>query len=145
MRVTPKSDAEIEAEQEKFKPLKGIFDFEVLEASDEISKKGNDMIKLKLCVYRPSGGEQHTFDYLLDAMAFKVKHFCEATGLLDRYEAGDLNASDCAGKSGRLELRLEKDDKGNDKSVVKDYNKKMIEHSSVAPKIATDLNDEIPF
>lgn len=150
MRVTPKSDEEIEKEQEKFRPLKGVFDFEVIEASEGISKAGNDMIKLTLGVWRPDGSQLFVYDYLLDAMAFKVKHFCEAVGLTDRYEAGDLVAFDCKGKGGRVELKIEKDDKGNDKSVVKDYVKREISANGKQPPAGLldegkPLNDEIPF
>lgn len=151
MRFSPKSDAEIEAEQAKFRPLKGIFDFEVIDASDEVSKKsGNEMIKLKLCVYRPEGGESHVYDYLLEAMAFKFKHFCEAVGMLDRYEAGDINASDCINKCGKVELRLEKNDKGDDRSVVKDYIKRIAPAQGAQPPKGLigegkPLDDEIPF
>lgn len=143
MRFTPKSEEEIQAEQEKFKPLKGIFDFEVLEASDQISAKGNDMIRIKLCVFRPTGGEQHTYDYLLEAMAFKFKHFCDATGLEDKYSVGEITSYDCMGKTGQVELRLEKDDKGNDRSVVKDYIKRIAVRT--AAQVSKDLDDEIPF
>lgn len=149
MKFTPRTDAEIEAEQAKFKPLKGIFDFEVVEASDEISKNDNEMIKVVIGVWRPEGSQVLIKDYLLAAMAFKFKHFCEATGMLDRYEAGDVNASDCLGKTGKVELKLKRvDDK--EYSEVKDYIKRIAPVQGALPPKGLigegkPLDDEIPF
>lgn len=149
MRFTPKTDAEIQAEQDKFKPLKGIFDFEVTDASDEVSTAGNDMIKIVIGVWRPDGSQVIIKDYLLAAMAFKFKHFCEATGMLDRYEAGDVTASDCLGKTGKVELKIKKvEDK--EYSDVKDYIKRIAPAQGAQPPkglIGEDkpLDDEIPF
>ena len=149
MKFTPKTDAEIAEEQAKFKPLKGIFDFEVTEASDEISNAGNDMIKVVIGVWRPDGSQVLIKDYLLAAMAFKFKHFCEATGMLDRYEAGDVNAGDCLGKTGQVELKIKKvEDK--EYSEVKDYIKRIASAQNAQPPKGLigegkPLDDEIPF
>lgn len=149
MKFQPKTDAELEAEQAKFKPLKGVYDFEVTDASDEVSTAGNDMIKVTLGVWRPDGSQVLIKDYLLAAMAFKFKHFCEATGMLDRYEAGDVNANDCLNKTGKVELKLKKvDDK--EYSEVRDYIKRVEPAQGKQPPAGLigegkPLDDEIPF
>lgn len=81
----------------------GEYPFEVIEAIETFSKKGNEMIQLKVKV----NGVVTLRDYLLDAMDFKVKHFCEATGLHRLYKSGELRDFDCRGKTGRLEVGIE--------------------------------------
>src|SRR3990170_3215969 len=81
---------------------KGEYDFDVLKASDEISKeKGNVMIKLTLGVYPLEGERVTVFDYILEAVAYKLKHFCDSTGLAKEYAEGHLTADMCANRSGR--------------------------------------------
>jgi len=99
----------------------GTYGFEVINALDKISKTGNEMIELKLNVFG-NDSEAHVFDYLLEKMAFKLRHFAECVGLLADYENGALDAYRCNGKVGMLKLGIEP---GNEaygpKNVVKDY------------------------
>jgi hypothetical protein len=124
MRFNPKSDSELN----NYGFLdEGIYNFEVTEAKDRVSKNGNDMIEVKLKVWSKEGKEHIVFDYLLEAMAFKLKHFADTAGLAAKYEAGELSADDCLGKCGKVEIFLQP---GNmrpeggyypDKNSVKDY------------------------
>lgn len=118
MKFTPMTKEEIELAN-LLAP--GVYPFEILIATDEISKTGNEMIKLKLNVFGEDR-EAHVFDYLLEKMAFKLRHFAEATDMLADYEAGDLDALRCIGKLGYCKLAI---DQGNGefpaKNVVKDY------------------------
>lgn len=102
---------------------KGTYDFLVLDAEETISKSGNDMIKLKIRIFMPDGRERVIFDYLLEAMEFKTGHFAEATGLLDKYQNGSIDAHDCLGKSGKCKIIIQSDKEGKypDKSVIGDY------------------------
>jgi len=138
MRFTPKTEKEL-AEEGLLKPEN--YEFEVLEASDETSKSGNPMIKLKLNVFGKDGQTHHIFDYLLEAMAFKLRHFCDGAGILPKYEAGEVTAFDCKGKSGIVLISIQKDKDGvyPDKNVVKDYHK-----ASEIVGGAPD-GDDIPF
>jgi len=99
----------------------GIYPFEVMMAADKISKTGNEMIELKLNVFGENQ-ETHVFDYLLEKMAFKLRHFAEATGLIGEYERGKLEALSCLNKSGYAKIGI---DKGNGnfppKNTVLDY------------------------
>ena len=145
----------------------GIYPFEVMMAADKISKTGNEMIELKLNVFGDNQ-EAHVFDYLLEKMAFKLRHFAEATGLIGEYERGELQALSCLNKMGYCKLGI---DKGNGsfppKNVVLDYVKAEVAGapatknsllealspdtpkptSQLAPAAAGDkpFDDDIPF
>lgn len=144
MKFKPKSDEELNAFD--LFPA-GEYDFEVIKALDEVSKKGNEMIKLELDIYSANGGKTRVFDYLLESVAYKIKHFCKETGLMNLYEQGSLSADICKNKSGRCTIGIQKDKTGEypDKNVVKDYGKKgsKINHSL---NMQDDISDsEIPF
>lgn len=145
MRFTPKTEKEIQ-EMNLISP--GIYDFEVISASDKMSKTGNEMIELKIKIWDINNQERIIFDYLLEAMSFKLRHFAEATGLLQKYESGMLLAKDCLGKSGKVEIIIQKDKNGQygDKNAVKDYiSSNEISHAEPIKKDDSFLNDEIPF
>lgn len=108
----------------------GIYDFEVVSAQEEKSKSsGMQQIKLTLLVFDIQGKEHTLFDYLTQhpQMQFKVRHFCEAVGIVDRYNAGDLADQDCMNKCGKLEVVIQKGKPKKeggyyaDKASVKDY------------------------
>jgi hypothetical protein len=126
MRFTPKTEEEIQ--QDSLLPA-GTYDFRVIAAEDKQSSAGNDMIVLTLAVYRPDGnGFYQVTDYLLEKLAFKLRHFCEETGLINRYESGALEASDLVDREGRVQIKIdpERTDKATGKvyapkNSVKDY------------------------
>lgn len=130
MRFTPKTDEEIAAEN-LWQP--GEYGFEVVDrvafgtkeytTLDTQAKSGADMIRLVVKVYNNEGGFQHLVDYLLESMPGKLRHACEAVGLLSKYETGMLTASDFIGKQGFLKIKIEKDKTGQyaDKNAVADY------------------------
>jgi len=94
-----------------FAPIpKGEYDFEVLEASDETSKKsGNDMIKINIAIWEGEKVLCRVFDYLLPAMEAKLRHACDACGLLDKYQSGNLHGSDFIGRTGRVKIKIKKE------------------------------------
>lgn len=136
----------------------GDYDFEVHDAADDRSKSGNDMVKLTLHVFNAEGNKRTVFDYLLqdEKAQWKVRHFCEAIGILAEYEAGDLDPFDMVGKQGQLKLRVKAaqgDYPAN--NAVQDYIPKNGEvkasprpaapRREATPQIQDDLSDEIPF
>lgn len=150
MNFSPKTAEELQLAE--LMP-EGEYDFKVLSAEDAVSKKGNDMLKLKLAVY-VGQREYHVFDYLLEAMAFKLRHFCESTGLLDHYEDGTLTAGDCDGAAGIVAIEIEKPKEGSKygpKNVVSDYiswDAVKIEPTPAKPKASAQEpldGDDIPF
>lgn len=127
MNFKPKSDDELNTFD--LFPT-GEYDFDVIKAIDDTSKAGNDMIKLELDVYATNGKRTRVFDYLLESLSYKLKHFCEATGLAKEYESGDLSAEMCKNRAGRCVLGIQKDKSGEypDKNFVKDYCKQTSTH-----------------
>lgn len=157
MNFTPKSETEIKKEEESRAVWpRGTYDFEVTEYSDEVSKVGNDMIKLRLKVFHPDGGTRTVFDYLMPQIAAKLRHACDCMGLTNQYESGMLEASDFDGGVGKLVLYVKKGQNGYaDQNAVADYVKREGGAARVTParttastktKIAQpDMDDEIPF
>lgn len=122
----------------------GTYDAVVKKAEDQVSKSGNDMIKLILTVYTPAGIPVDVFDYLVfqNSMLYKVKHFCDSAGL--NFDKGELEAGDCVDKNVRVKLKVESDDEYGDQNKVADYVKR--NGPSPAPTAAKPKKDEeIPF
>jgi hypothetical protein len=142
MKFTPKSDEELL----NLLP-DGDYDFVVIKAEDTISKSGNEMIKLTLKVLDHQGNERQIFDYLLEAMAFKVKHFAQAVGLDNLYELGGYEASDCLHRTGRCTIGKEESQNGyQPKNKLVDYIKRDPNEKIIDPQKDSELlNDEIPF
>ena len=140
MRFEPKSEAEI-AQAGLW--AKGTYDFEVAEANEKVSSKGNDMVELIVRVYDQEGKSRKIFDWLVstDGAAYKIRNFAAATGMLPDYEKGELRASEMVGKTGKCELIISKDKSGQypDKNAIADY---VTGGASVKRE---DLEDEIPF
>ena len=160
MKVTPRSIEELDFMREEalkaFKPLEpGIYNFQVVNAVAKTSKNGHEMIELQLCIWDRDGRERMIKDWLLDAMAFKTRHFAEGCGLLDKYNHGEITPDDCFNKSGKVDLVIQKgkprpDGEGNfpDRNSVKDYVKSGIKPTeSQASNQVEDFFDDsvIPF
>lgn len=138
----------------------GEYDFEIMRAEETTSKKGNEMIKLKLRVF-VENGEIHVYDYLVAGMEYKLANFCDAIGRSDDYDDGEINADNLVGCAGKLKLVIEEAEKDKDtgevkwpaKNVVKTYiagkkgQEKMAERRvKTAPTAAVKTDDEeIPF
>ena len=154
MKLTPKTEKEIS--EANLLP-KGTYDFEIAGAEEQISKAGNDMIKLTLRIYNDDGNYSLVNDYLMEMIPGKLRHCAEACGLLDDYERGRLDADDMRGKSGKLKLVIKKDKNGQypDQNSVQDYlakpehaaapNSQRPTASSSRPASKEDFDDEIPF
>lgn len=136
----------------KFIPLDpGRYKFNVLLAEDAVSKAGNEMIKLKLECFQPDGRRATIFDYLMinaDGTSRKIKGFCEAVGLQDKYQSGELSHWDCLHKSGELELAVESSEQYGDQNKVKFY-VRLKPTSENLPKSAPATDDfpdeDVPF
>lgn len=138
----------------------GEYDFEIISAEETTSKKGNEMIKLKLRVF-VENGEIHVYDYLVAGVEYKLANFCDAIGRSDDYDDGEINADNLVGCAGKLKLVIEEAQKDKDtgevkwpaKNAVKTYiagkkgQEKMAERRvKTAPTAAVKTDDEeIPF
>ena len=141
----------------------GDYDFEVYDASEETSAAGNEQIKLTLHVFNTEGARRTVFDYLVgtQGMAYKIRHFAEATGIVAQYEKGDLMPSEIVQRTGRLRLRVKKGTNGYpDQNAVQDYIKGShgvaagghVIRNDPAPRPSSrvklpagDIDEEIPF
>lgn len=142
-----KTYTEEQLAEEKLWDTKVPYGFQILEASEQVSKNGNEMIKLKLMVFTDTGRERIMFDYLLDTpqMAYKLRHAAAATGLLASYEAGVLNADDLLHKTGSLKLgRRVNAQTGLPENTIVDYVYDKDAPQVVKPEVAL-VDDEIPF
>ncbi len=148
MRFQPATEAEV---SERGLLPKGEYAFEVLEATDTTSKSGNEMMKVKIAIEH-NDSRYGVFDYLVgtEGMAYKVRHFADAIGLIDQYEKGELPAELCIGLAGKCKIDIQPAKDGYDaKNVVKDYIKR---GENVAPLVANkkpitrdDMDDDLPF
>lgn len=108
---------------------KGKYDFEILRAENKTFNSGSQGIALKVGVFNENGGQQWIDDYLVfvDKAIFKVADFCACVGLQDKYEAGELDARDCVGRSGQCRVGIEEQDGYEPKNKITGY---------IAPKAA---------
>lgn len=148
MRFTPQTEEELE--HEMLIPA-GEYDFTVADAVEKTSKSGNPMIELNLIVF-VDGHQQYVRDWLLTSLVmqkYKVRHFCASTGLLEKYDTGELNARDCISRSGQLKLGIQ-EGKGNygPQNSVKDYIADSVQSQgdTLNPKPVLNVPDEeYPF
>ena len=140
----PLSDDEADAGRGEFELLPaGEYPFEVLEAEDAVSQKGNEMIKLKINAFGPKYGK-HVYDYLLEKMAFKLRHFCETVGIADQYARGKIDTTGLLGRSGRVILAIEEREGYEPRNVVKDYVKpEPAKLDSREPKSSRRYSEEV--
>jgi hypothetical protein len=143
VKFQPKTDREIA--EAGLLPV-GEYDYEVAAATEKVSRAGNQMIELELRIFVGESVRMIT-DYLLDAMAGKLKHFCESHGMGDRYEKGTLAAKDCVDKSGRAKVGIKKDKSGAypDKNTILDYIVKPQDAAAPPPPAPPIDDDDVPF
>lgn len=156
MKFEPKTEKQIA--EEGMMPDGTICDFEVAEAEDTQSKAGNDMIALKLKVWRPNGTTTTMRDWLVSTFQPKILGFAKSIGMRDAYDAGEFDASLLEGKCGKLKVGIdpEKDGYPSRNKVVSyvqgDAAPKPRREPAMAgagggprPRAKSDLDDDIPF
>jgi hypothetical protein len=122
MRFTPKSEEELKS---MMLSNGGIYDFEVENATDEVSKNGNDMIVLKIQVFTTDGTAHFAKDWLVGSDAplslQKLQNFCKSTGMMQAYEDGTLDAMSCIGLCGKLKISVSESPQYGRQTKVADY------------------------
>lgn len=157
MQFTPRSEQELQEAQaeraEKFGPWpSGVYDAEILNGCDKVSKKGSDMIELEVNVFNADGATRKLKDWLLPAVEHKLRHACVSAGLVQEYESGMLHGYMFNSQTCKVRLAIEpgQGDFGP-RNVIKDY---VVERASPGPfpdrhsnaKVPSrDIDDEIPF
>ena len=85
----------------------GEYEFEVLKSTRRISKAGNPMAELNLRYWDKMGAPHTLFDYLVFSSVplniRKVKHFCDAVGLQDAYQKGEI-PEELGGYNGKFRI-----------------------------------------
>jgi len=106
----------------------GVYDFEVIKATQKTSRSGNQMIELQLMIWDKQGKAHTVFDYLVSitSMIYKIKHFCDSTGLDAEYKAGNFDVMQCEGRRGKAHIIIQTGQPNpnggmyQDKNAVKD-------------------------
>lgn len=145
MKFQPKTEKQII--EEGLLPA-GVYGFEVYEATDKTSKTGNDMIELKLRLFDDEGNSRGMVtDYLLEKLAYKLRHAAVACDLESNYENGDLAAIDFSGKIGEVKIRVQEDKTGQypAKNVVADYVVKKDVANDGPPAGHPAADPDVPF
>lgn len=136
MKFEPKTEEEVQIAG-LLEP--GTYAAEVVKAEAKVSKSGNDMIALTLRVFDGKGEKRLVYDWLLDKVEYKLRHFSASAGLLDRYQDGELSPGECEGKSVSVVLSIQPA-KGeySAKNNVKDY----VVNADPKPM---EKDDDLPF
>ena len=102
-----KPQTEEQASKSERRPLPaGIYDAEVLEVTETQSKAGNDMLKLKLGVFRPQGGQDWVYDYITDT-SYRLAQLMSACGMSEQYQKGEVHPDELEGKSFKVTLKID--------------------------------------
>ena len=60
----------------------GEYECEIVDAEETVSKAGNDMIKLVLCIYGNDGEQVRVYDYIVNPNTiYKLKSICRCCGI----------------------------------------------------------------
>lgn len=152
MKFTPKSREE--AMQSGLLP-KGNYQFTVKQAFSKVSKKsGNPMIELILSIWDSSGREHQIYDYLMESVEHKLRHFCYSIGCGDMSETGEFDIFKVMNRTGTCKIRVKEDNEGYlPKNEVVDYLMENIDAASLdisngfkaAAEIDQEFSDTVPF
>lgn len=116
----PKTDKELQAEN--LLPV-GEYDFEILGAENKTFRTGSEGIALKVGVFTSTGAQRFVNDNLIfqDSCMFKVSNFAKCVGLYEAYKAGNIDAQDCVGRTGKCKLKIEEQGEYPAKNTVASY------------------------
>lgn len=127
----------------------GTYYFVVHQAKDSVSSSGHQQIELVLKVTDSNERVRIMFDYLTahESFLFKVRHFCNVTKQIDKYEKGILGACDCADKTGYVRVGIKKSstDRNGKEWPAKNYIKDYVFGQIIDSLTTETFNDTIPF
>lgn len=100
MQFTPVSEEDLDKMNPSFEY--GNNDFQIKEAVNAVSKKGNDMIVLDLKLWDKNGSSRMAKCWLVftDKMMWKIKNFCAAIEKPEWYEKGNIPEDELTDMSG---------------------------------------------
>lgn len=144
----PMSEEEIvKMEEEKRMALliqPGVYKFFIDSCEQKRSKAGNQMIEIVALVQDQNGKSRKVYDYLVDTMHYKIRHFFHAIGMGEDYQTGCVNTEKCVGKIGYADIGIRPPKDGYpEKNFIKDYMPKV---NSIEQKTEElPFNDDVPF
>ena len=103
------------------------------------------MIAVKLNVHGPDF-DRHVYDYFADWFSeWKLKHFCDTTGMQKQYDAGTVDATNNAlvGKTGYVRLTIENNPQYGEQNKVDDY--VVVDGAAAKPARNTASEDDVRF
>jgi hypothetical protein len=123
LRIQPKSETEARKASRHALVPAGWHNACITEASDYVSKAGNDVIQLVAVVTAPHGSERTFRDWLTasDRGAQKTRNCCFAAGALHAYEAGEVSADLFPGHEVRVKIGIRKQRGWPDQNIIEDY------------------------
>jgi hypothetical protein len=128
----------------------GDYPFRILDASEERSKSGNDMIKLKMMVGHDRESEIGVFDYLVfgGSCDWKIDSFLKCVGLHPGEGQNlDISGTDMIGLEGTVKLKIEEylgKDSNKVSAYLYDEDKPKTAPVKVSPQAEADP-DHMPF
>lgn len=126
---------------------KGNYPFVVVKAEERISKSNNPMIKVLLKVWDDSGREYLVYDYLMESIEHKLRHFCYSIGHGEMSEKGEFDCDLVKNKQGVCKIYTQEDKSGQyqPKNAVADYILSDHNVESLKKDENDFKDDEIPF
>lgn len=101
-------------------PAPGVYDAEVLDCKEKVSKAGNEMLELKLELDTVDGG-YHIYDYLIPSKAmWKVGKMLNAFGVRTDEDV-DFDPESLIGRQCKVKVKIENDAQYGDKCKVSEW------------------------
>jgi len=152
MRVSGRSE---EAIRKSMLLPAGEYEARVVGVSNKPSNSGAEMITLTLQIINENGKSFLVIDRFVASMELKVLSAAQAFGLMEKYNAQDIDAEDFSGKAAIAAIEIEEaSGKYPAKNVVAYYLSNKGEAALVKRSTSTQettssldkfLNDEVPF
>ena len=143
MKFKPQTKEEAASAERRSLPA-GTYDAEVLLAEETRSKAGNDMLKIKLAVYRPNGGQEWVWDYITDT-SYRLGQLMSACGLNEQYQKGEVHPDELEGKSFKVTLKVDPArGEYSERNSVGRYGLATPKPTTSA-EASTEAEDDIPF
>lgn len=123
MKTSGRSEVQL-VQAAKGEPLEpGWYDGIISSASEQKSKRGNEMMVLENIVSNAAGEERTLTDYLTDSDlgGLRLRHAAAAVGAEEKFEAGSILPDDFAGRRVRILLAVKKERGFRPRNVITDY------------------------
>lgn len=154
MKVTPRTERELR-DAEMNQP--GVYGFEIVSCVECDSPQGEPQFELQLSCFtddiqpfRVKGWVTYSTTPYIHRM---LRRFFDCIGLIDRYNAGEVQAYECVGRAGKCRIGHRNGAKGGTFYQIKEFIVESVSDdeeivakpSKPAPVSAVCADDEVPF